>query len=96
MTTDYKVTELFCIIDEFCKYFDAENAGNLLETIVKGSVEHPMIPEHYIEWIELLTPTDVLRHELKPSEKPEAIFMTDATEVTAREYCNLHGLWKGK
>ena len=76
--------------------FDAENAGNLLETIVKGSVEHPMIPEHYIEWIELLTPTDVLRHELKPSEKPEAIFMTDATEVTAREYCNLHGLWKGK
>ena len=64
--------------------------------IVKGSVEHPMIPEHYIEWIELLTPTDVLRHELKPSEKPEAIFMTDATEVTTREYCNLHGLWKGE
>ena len=31
MTTDYKVTELFCIIDEFCKYFEAENAGNLLE-----------------------------------------------------------------
>lgn len=61
-----------------------------------GSVEHPMMPEHYIEWIELLTPTDVLRHELKPGEKPEAIFMTDATEVTAREYCNLHGLWKGK
>ena len=55
------------------------------KTIVKGSVEHPMIPEHYIEWIELLTPTDVLRHELKPGEKPEAIFMTDATEVTARE-----------
>ena len=31
MTTDYKVTELFCIIDEFCKHFEAENAGNLLE-----------------------------------------------------------------
>ena len=31
MTTDYKVTELFCIIDELCKHFDAENAGNLLE-----------------------------------------------------------------
>ena len=55
-----------------------------------------MMPEHYIEWIELLTPTDVLRHELKPGEKPEAIFMTDATEATDREYCNLHGLWKGK
>lgn len=31
-----------------------------------GSVEHPMLPEHYIQWIELLTPTDVLRHELQP------------------------------
>ena len=31
ITADYKVTELFCIIDEFCKHFDAENAGNLLE-----------------------------------------------------------------
>ena len=62
-----------------------------------GSVEHPMLPEHYIQWIELLTPTDVLRHELKPGEKPEAIFLTnaEAKDVTAREYCNLHGLWKG-
>ena len=33
MTTDYKVTELFCIIDEFCKHFDAENVGNLLPTL---------------------------------------------------------------
>ena len=37
-----------------------------------------MLPEHYIQWIELLTPTDVLRHELKPGEKPEAIFLTNA------------------
>ena len=35
VTTDYKVTELFCIIDEFCKHFDAENAGNLLEDIIE-------------------------------------------------------------
>ena len=35
MTTGYKVTELFCIIDEFCKHFDAENAGNLLEDIIE-------------------------------------------------------------
>ena len=63
-----------------------------------GSVEHPMLPEHYIQWIELLTPTDVLRHELKPGEKPEAIFLTnaEAKDVVAREYCNLHGLWKGE
>ena len=39
MTTDYKVTELFYIIDEFCKHFDAENAGNLLKTIAESSVD---------------------------------------------------------
>ena len=63
-----------------------------------GSVEHPMLPEHYIQWIELLTPTNVLRHELKPGEKHEAVFLSeaDAEDVTAREYCNLHGLWKGE
>ncbi len=59
-----------------------------------GSVEHPMLQEHYIQWIELLTPTNVLRQELKPGDKPEAEFITDETHVTAREYCNLHGLWK--
>ena len=61
-----------------------------------ASVEHPMLPEHYIQWIELLTPTDVLRHELKPGEKPEAVFLTEAAaeDIVAREYCNLHGLWK--
>lgn len=61
-----------------------------------GSVEHPMLAEHYIQWIELITPTDVLRHELKPGEKPVAVFATDADAVTAREYCNLHGLWKAE
>lgn len=59
-----------------------------------GEVEHPMLENHYIQWIELLTDKEVLRHELKPGEKPEAIFKTEATHVSAREYCNLHGLWK--
>lgn len=59
-----------------------------------GSVEHPMLDEHYIQFIELLTPTAVLREELQPGQKPEATFQTEATTVTAREYCNLHGLWK--
>ena len=59
-----------------------------------GSVEHPMLPEHYIEWIELITENDVIRKYLHPGEKPVAVFMTDAKEVTAREYCNVHGLWK--
>ena len=67
-------------------------AGGYRVTV--GRVEHPMVEGHYIQWIELLTPTEVLRKELKPGDKPEAIFKTDATEVAAREYCNLHGLWK--
>lgn len=59
-----------------------------------GSVAHPMMPEHYIQWIELLTPYGVMRKWLKPGDAPEAVFMTGAEEVEAREYCNLHGLWK--
>ncbi len=59
-----------------------------------GSVEHPMTPEHHIEWIELITPTGVMRRRLTPEDKPVAVFKTDAEEVTAREFCNLHGLWK--
>lgn len=61
-----------------------------------GSVEHPMLSEHHIRWIELLTPASVLRHELRPGDKPEAVFRTGEKAVCAREYCNLHGLWKGE
>lgn len=63
--------------------------------VTVGSVEHPMTDAHYIQWIELVTPTGVLRHNLTPQDKPVAEFKTGATEVEAREYCNLHGLWKG-
>lgn len=62
--------------------------------VTVGSVEHPMTDAHYIQWIELVTPTGVLRRNLTPQDKPVAEFKTDATEVEAREYCNLHGLWK--
>ena len=59
-----------------------------------GEVEHPMGNDHFIEWIELITPDSVLRKQLKPGEKPEAVFITDAKDVYAREYCNLHGHWR--
>lgn len=59
-----------------------------------GSVEHPMTETHYIEWIELVTPGGVMRRNLTPQDKPVAEFKTDATDVYAREYCNLHGLWR--
>ena len=63
-----------------------------------GSVEHPSTPEHYIEWIELSCEKcgKVQRKHLKPGDKPEAFFKTDAEKVIVREYCNLHGLWKSE
>lgn len=62
--------------------------------VVVGSVEHPMADDHYIQWVELEAGNSIYRTRLNPGEKPEALFKTDATSVTAREYCNLHGLWK--
>ena len=61
-----------------------------------GEVAHPMIPEHYIEWIVLQTINGVQRKELNPGDKPEACFaLCDGDEVEAvYAYCNLHGLWK--
>ncbi len=55
-----------------------------------------MIPSHWIEWIDLIADGKTYRQLLKPGDKPEAVFMLDATEVSAREHCNLHGLWKDK
>lgn len=62
--------------------------------VTVGSVPHPMEEKHYIEWIELIAGAETFHHFLKPGDKPEAVFKTEALEVTAREYCNLHGLWK--
>jgi superoxide reductase len=59
-----------------------------------GSASHPMEEKHYIEWIEIMEEGKVCRRWLKPGELPEAEFSTGAQKVTAREYCNLHGLWK--
>ena len=60
-----------------------------------GSVPHPMEEKHYIEWVELLADGKAYRQFLKPGESPEALFDIKAKTVVAREYCNLHGLWKG-
>jgi superoxide reductase len=60
-----------------------------------GSVAHPMEEKHYIEWIELNADGKSYYQHLKPGQVPEAIFLISAEKVFAREYCNLHGLWKG-
>lgn len=59
-----------------------------------GSVPHPMEEKHWIEWIELIADGKVYRQNLNPGDTPEAFFCIGASEVTAREYCNLHGNWK--
>ena len=61
-----------------------------------GSVAHPMEDKHYIEWIELVADGKSYREFLEPGQAAEAVFMLEADNVFAREYCNLHGLWKGE
>lgn len=64
-------------------------------TVSVGSVPHPMEDKHFIQWIELTTATKTCRRFLSPGEKPEATFCnTGDNALTARAYCNLHGLWK--
>ena len=69
--------------------------GNTVEVKV-GSVEHPMLPEHYIEWIALSTKQGNQRKVLKAGDAPKATFaIVDGDEVVAAyAYCNLHSLWK--
>lgn len=59
-----------------------------------GSVAHPMEEKHYIEWIEVIADGKTYREFLKPGQVPEAVFCIEASHITAREYCNIHGLWK--
>lgn len=65
-------------------------------TVKVGEVAHPMTEEHRIEWIELIADGRANRRFLKPDEAPEATFCVIGEKVTARAYCNLHGLWKGE
>ena len=66
-------------------------------TVKIGSVEHPMVPEHHIDFIVLETNLGTQRKFLDPAGKPEAKFVLAEGEevVAAYEYCNLHGFWKG-
>lgn len=61
-----------------------------------GSVAHPMEEKHYIEWIELIADGKAYRQFLKPGEAPAATFNVAAKNVTARELCNLHGVWSAQ
>ena len=72
-----------------------QTEGNLV-TVTVGSTEHPMVENHFIQWIVLETKQGRQRKQLQPGQKPQAVFaLTEGDEVVAAyEYCNLHGLWK--
>jgi len=59
-----------------------------------GSVPHPMEEKHYIVWIEILADGRNYRKYLNPGEAPEADFCLSASKISARAYCNIHGLWR--
>ena len=70
--------------------------GNEVKVTV-GSVEHPMLPEHYIQWIYLETEKGGQRKNLNPGEAPSVAFtLNDDKAVAVYAYCNLHGLWKAE
>lgn len=72
-----------------------EVEGNLV-TVNVGSVDHPMLPEHYIEWVSIQTKQGTQKKDLKPGDAPKVTFaLCEGDEVEAvYAYCNLHSLWK--
>ena len=79
-------------IEKHVPYIEKTSDGILVK--VGKNQEHPMLDEHYIEWIELSADDESYRKYLKPGDKPQALFCITADSVSAREYCNIHGLWK--
>jgi superoxide reductase len=76
------------------KHIPVIEQKNGMVVVKVGSVAHPMEEKHYIEWIEINADGKVYRAFLKPGDEPKATFLITANSVTAREYCNIHGLWK--
>lgn len=79
-------------VEKHVPYIEKTEKG--IRVKVGQNQEHPMTDEHHIEWIQVLTPTAAYRKFLSPGGKPEAEFEIQEDDVVAREYCNIHGLWK--
>jgi superoxide reductase len=62
--------------------------------VTVGSVPHPMLKEHWIEWIEVIAGGTTYRQFLSPGDPPEAVFPVENGALVVRAFCNLHGLWK--
>jgi len=79
-------------VEKHVPYIEKTSDGILVK--VGQNQDHPMEEKHYIEWIQVIADGEAYRKFLKPGDKPQAIFKIDADKVSAREYCNIHGLWK--
>ena len=73
-----------------------EKTGDMTIVVKVGDVPHPMIDEHYIEWIEVVTKSYAERVFLSPGQEPKAEFALNEAPVSVRSYCNGHGLWEKK
>ena len=73
-------------------YVEKTEKGILVK--IGQNQDHPMEEKHYIEWIQVITGDDAYRQFLHPGDKPQAEFPIKDTKVIAREYCNIHELWK--
>jgi superoxide reductase len=73
-------------------YIEKTNSGILVK--VGQNQDHPMTEEHYIEWIQVIAGGNSYRKFLNPGDKPQAVFEIKSDKIEAREYCNVHGLWK--
>lgn len=78
------------------KHVPVIEVGDGTVKVTIGSVAHPMEEKHYIEWIELVADGKAYRQFLNPGDAPAATFNVTAKSITARELCNLHGLWSAQ
>ena len=79
-------------IEKHVPFIEKTASGILVK--VGENQDHPMEEKHYIEWIQVIADGVAYRMFLKPGDKPQAEFAIEANEIVAREYCNIHGLWK--
>ena len=79
-------------VEKHVPYIEKVESGYKVK--VGQNQDHPMTEEHWIEWIQLIADGEIYRKFLRPGDKPEAIFKIEAKNVSARELCNVHGLWK--
>ena len=79
-------------VEKHVPYIEKTGDGVLVK--VGQNQDHPMEEKHYIEWIQIIADGVAYRKFLKPGDTPQAKFEIKADNVTAREYCNVHGLWK--